>query len=150
MDWKEECGYKRSPVNFENVNEYYNIPKIRSYLYRKLLSLGIKNINVVYEDNIIDAFGLFMDKFGHRVSFSVGSRIKYGGKLYARLRFPYYGDLEPRQLTNFFLLGDAVFFEFGLDVPPELIWEADIAGPPFPRLDQFLTIFEAVISYLRE
>ena len=147
--WIRDSGYRRLPSGYREYEHFNNIPQMRGALFSILESLDLRDVSVDFDDGIVDSSGFFMDTIGHRVLFTASVKVKYGGKLSASFRFPYFRSSSPRYLTSHGLLGHSIFNELGFDPSSEVDRIANINGPPFLEIDRLVSIFRAALSYLR-
>lgn len=149
-EWRLETGYHNSPLQL-NTSEvrFKNSKEAREYLIKAAPQVGLEHTSVEFDAGDLVFTGFLTDQFENRVSISMAIKCRYGGKIWFRFKFPYYGPGDPSFFDqNHF---NALSLRNNLDLPdmPELEWTISKSKGNFQEIGTVLSIIQAISSYLR-
>lgn len=148
-EWIIDTGYVRPPVSNRFVLERFpNRDAIKRHVARRWKTIPFSDSHARGDPGNIDLFGIFFDRFGHRVSTSVALKLRYSGLIRGYISFPYYKEGEPRLWDIESLTGNFLFRNFGLPGLPEMELFVSRTKDDYRELDLFLDIVERIVRRL--
>ncbi|WP_095087185.1 hypothetical protein [Mesorhizobium sophorae] len=149
-EWRTETAYVDQPFHFDPEKARFpNRKELKAHTLKAWSYLGLAKQWHSYDAKDLSFSGIFEDRFGHDVRFSMTFKLGYGGPIRLFIQFPYYSDGEPRSLDLFTLSGKFVCKDLRLPEEAELEWIVGKSKTNFEDVDGVLAITRAILSYLR-
>ncbi|MFD1982816.1 hypothetical protein ACFSOZ_09035 [Mesorhizobium newzealandense] len=149
-EWRTETVYVDQPFHFDPEKARFpNRKELKAHTLKVWSSLGLAKQWHSNDAKDLSFSGIFEDRFGHDVRFSMTFKLGYGGPIRLFIQFPYYSDGEPRSLDLFTLSGKFVCKDLRLPEEAELEWVVGKSKTNFEAVDGVLAITRAILSYLR-
>ncbi|QKD03266.1 hypothetical protein [Mesorhizobium loti] len=149
-EWRTETNYVDPPLPYDPEKaKFPNRKELKAHTLKAWSSLGLATQWHSYDAKDLSFSGIFEDRFGHEIRFSMTFKLAYGGPIRLFFQFPYYADGDPRSFQLFMLSGWGIGRELRLPEAPELEWVVGKSKTSFDAVDGVLAIVRAILSYLR-
>lgn len=149
-EWRTETDYVDPPTPYNPEEaKFPNRKELKAHILKAWSSLGLSTQWHQYDARDLSFSGIFEDKFGHDIRFSMTFKLAYGGPVRLFFQFPYYSEGDPRHLDLFMLSGWFVCQDLRLPEAPDLKWTVGKSRTNFDAVDGVLAIVRAILSCLR-
>jgi len=149
-EWRTETNYVDPPLPYDPEKaKFPNRKELKAHTLKAWSSLGLATQWHSYDARDLSFSGIFEDRFGHEIRFSMTFKLAYGGPIRLWFQFPYYSEGDPTHLDLLMLSGWFVGQDLGLPEEPDLKWIVGKSRTNFDAVDSVLAIVRAILSYLR-